>query len=117
MIKRLTFALCLFSAPALAGSVTVTITNDAGAQVGTKSLAITNANFARLLAWAKTSYGQVPSGPADPVTGIVPMRDRTNAEAIDAWLTGFWQGTRDNIANTEKAAAIETAAKGVATIP
>lgn len=117
MIKRLAFALCLFATPAAAGNITITITNDAAAQVGTMSFPVTNANFVRLLAWAKTSYGQVPSGPADPITGIVPMRDRTNAEAISAWLTGFWQGTRDNIANSERAAAADTAAKAVAAIP
>lgn len=117
MIKRLAFALYLLATPVAAGTLTITITNDAGAQVGTQNFTVSNANFARLLAWAKTSYGQVPSGPADPVTGIVPMRDRTNAEAISAWLTGFWQGTRDNIVNTEKAAAASTAAGGVVTIP
>lgn len=117
MIKRLAFAFCLLATPAMAGNITVTITNDAAAQVGTMSFPVTNANFARLLTWAKTSYGQVPSGPADPVTGIVPMRDRTNAEAISAWLTGFWQGTRDNIANTEKAAAASAATAGVVAIP
>lgn len=116
-MKHLALALCLLATPASAGNVTITITNDAGAQVGTISHPVSNANFARLLAWAKTSYGQVPSGPADPVTGIVPMRDRTNAEAITAWLTGFWQGTRDNIANHERASAASAATAGVGAIP
>lgn len=116
-MKRLILALLLLSSPAYAGSITVTITNDAAAQVGTISFPVSNANFARLLAWAKTAYGQVPSGPADPVTGIVPMRDRTNAEAISAWLIGFWQGTRDNIANTERATAASAATTGVVAIP
>lgn len=117
MIKRLALVLCLFATPAFAGALSCTATNDAGATLGTASFAITTANLGRVAAMLKVRYGQVPSGPADPVTGIVPMRDRTNTEAIQASIGGYVQGLKDAVKQDEGAAAATTAVKAVADIP
>lgn len=101
---------------ARAGSIAITVTNDAGAVVGTKTYAITTAHIGRIVNVMKSRYGQVASGPADPMTGIVPMRDRTNAEALLAWIGGFMQGTIDAVAGDEKAAAADGATKAVVPI-
>lgn len=116
MIKHIAFTLCLLVTPVYAGSIAITVTNDAGAVVGTKTYAITTPHILRIVAVMKSRYGQVPSGPADPVTGIIPMRDRTNAEALLAWIGGFMQGTIDAVAGDEKAAAADGATKAVAPI-
>lgn len=117
MIKRFALALCLLATPAAAGSLSCTATNDAGAALSTASFPITTANLGRVAAMLKVRYGQVPSGPADPVTGIVPMRDRTNAEAYQASFAGYMQGLKDAVKADEGAAAADTAVKAVAAIP
>lgn len=109
-------AATVFISSAFAGSIAITVTNDAGAVVGTKTYTITTAHILRIANVMKSRYGQVPSGPADPVTGVVPMRDRTNAEALLAWIGGFMQGTIDAVAGDEKAAAADGATKAVAPI-
>ena len=101
--------LAMAAVPSVAGSIVITITNDAGATLGSRTYAVSTAHLLRLVAVMKARYGQVPSGPADPVTGIVPMRDRTNVEVVTAWLNGFIQGTIDAVWADEKAAASDTA--------
>lgn len=116
LVAVLVVANMLMLASARAGSIAITVTNDAGAVVGTKTYAITTAHILRIANVMKSRYGQVPSGPPDPVTGIIPMRDRTNTEALLAWIGGFMQGTIDAVAGDEKATAAEGATKAVAPI-
>lgn len=116
MIKRLALALCLLTTPAVAGSITITVTNDAAAVVGQKTYIISTASLARLIAVMKGRYGQVPSGPPDVVTGIAPMRDRTNGEALSAWFDGFMTGSVNAVTQDEGAAAANAASKAVVPI-
>lgn len=100
-MKYAVLFLLAFLSSAHAGSVTISV------QPGnlTKTFIVPDAHVARLLAVMKARYGQIASGPADPVTGIVPMRDRTNPEVFLAWVTGFMQGTIDAVTSDENSAA------------
>lgn len=88
--------------------------------VATASLSVTKtlsqADLDRFSAAYKLIYGQVPAGPADPVTGIVPMRDMTNTEVFNAWCAGIYQGTVNNIKSQEQTTAAQTASTAVQTI-
>lgn len=94
---------------------TMTFTVVAGATF-TKTFTVTAAQAARLLAEYGKLYGQVPSGPPDPQTGIVPMRDRTTAEIADALFVGLMNGILANVRNSEQATASKTAVDAVAPI-
>lgn len=47
------------------------------------SVTIPDGQMSRVQAACRAHFGQVPSGPPDPVTGVVPMRDMTNAEIVE----------------------------------
>ncbi len=60
-----------------------------------RRMTLADAQLAKVLAPYKISYGQVPSGPADPVTGVVPMRDMTDDEVTIKIFDGLLQGLLD----------------------
>lgn len=74
----------------------------------TKTQTLTDAEVTRIVAWAKSAYGQICEPP--------PCRDRTNAEAFDAVATGIFRGIRDNVLNYERELARKPAGDAVAPI-
>ncbi len=74
----------------------------------TASKTISGADALRLLAAYRTLYGQVPSGPADPVTHIVPMRDMTDQECFDKFAAGMLAGIVDNVKKAEQQVQVIT---------
>lgn len=85
---------------AFAGSLTFSATP--GGMTKTQNL--TDAEVQRVVAWAKSAYGQI----CDPT-----CRDRTNAEAFDAVATGIFRGIRDNVLNYERELAKKPAGDSV----
>lgn len=55
-----------------------------------------DAAVARIITAYKAVSPQVPSGPADPVTGIIPSRVMTDAEVVDAMFDGLMTGVINN---------------------
>lgn len=95
---------------------TITIQIIAGAQNFTHTKTVSATHLVRMLAAYRTILGQIPAGSADPVTGIVPMRDMTDAETAAAWATGLFNGTKANVLRAEQASAAQTASTSVAEI-
>ncbi len=101
MTKYLALALSLLVSPASAGSITVTVVNDAGATVGSKSFTVSTAHLLRLVAAMKTHFGQA---------------DLTNQEAINAWLNEAMANAVTTTRTVESAAAASTAIAAVTPI-
>jgi hypothetical protein len=111
----------LLSTEAKAGTITITVRNDANAIIGQpETFTISNANLARLQAWLQSAYPvQVPAvvdGQGN-VTTPATTRAPTTAEAIHSWAIGVWRGTIANVQNSERSNAASAASAGVATIP
>lgn len=109
VIPSMLAALSLVS-PSFAGGIRLTVTAGGTAQYNLTST-VPDADLGRLVAYAKSVYGQVVQTPAvtNPDGSVTPavMRDRTNAEAIDAWWRGVLAGTKANVENFEKVLGVQ----------
>lgn len=107
MLRIIALVALFAAAPAWAGSLTFS-----AAPGGlTKTQTLTDAEIARVVAWAKATYGQICTVATPPV-----CRDRTNAEAFDAVATGIFRGIRDNVLRYEQELARKPAGDAVAPI-
>lgn len=70
----------------------------------TQSVALSDADTVRLLAWAKSAYA----------TDAIPSP--TNIQAFKAMAQGVFSGIKANVQSFEQAAATQTAAQGVTPI-
>lgn len=101
-MKKLLLLLMLVPNLAWAGTITLTIQTAGG--TFTNAFVISDANIARFLAaYKSTSCGPIPSGLADPITGVVPTRARTNTEVAACWASAIIAGTIANVQATERA--------------
>lgn len=105
----------LLATHARAGSITITVVNDAGATVATRVATISTADINRVANAMKTRYGQIDTGTKDG-QGQPIMRVRTNAEAFAALISGFLQGMIDATKQEETNAATVPAASAIAPI-
>jgi len=89
-----------------------------GIQIGsfTASKTVSAGDLTRVLNAYKTIYGQVPSGPPDPVTNITPMRDMTDQETFNKFSSGLLQGMINAVKQTEQQVAAQAAVTVVTSI-
>lgn len=86
---------------------TITITVDTGAGTVSRVKTIAGPALTRLIAAFRSSFGQVPTGaPVDPVTGILPMRDRTDPEVLQAWADHLMEYSRNVTLSQERNTAL-----------
>ncbi len=95
---------------------TITMQINTGQGTVTRNRTVSGAHLVRMLTAYKGLLGQVPSGPADPETGIVPMRDMTDEECILAWADGLMAGTKANVLRWERDQAAVTASNAITEI-
>jgi hypothetical protein len=69
------------------------------------SITVPDAQMARVQAACRASFGQVPDGTADPVTGLPNLRDLTNQEIIERLRQSVITQIKTMVSNTERAAA------------
>lgn len=98
------------------GSITFQISSTAPAITANKTFSVPDAHIARLAVAMKTNYGQVVDASVVPQTVPPTMRDRTNAEALSAMLSGVMQGWVNAVQQVEQQTAASTAVAGVAPI-
>jgi hypothetical protein len=77
---------------------------------------INDTAMSAVLAAYKSAYGQIPSGPPDSQTGIVPMRDMTDDEVTDKLFDGLIQGLADQANADVKIKAAKTATDAITPI-
>lgn len=93
--------LCAFAlSPAYADATITFALTGAGAANTSRTLIVSDADGARILAWAKDAYG----------SGL------TNKEAVEAAFDGMLAGLRANVKNLEGGKAAKTASDGITTI-
>lgn len=93
----------LVAVPALAGSITISITS--APITGSKTYTITDADSTKFIAWCKTVY-------VSPVDGS----QLTSAQCLAAWADGLMAGTVNNVTGANRAAAASTASSSVSPI-
>jgi hypothetical protein len=99
----------LLSTEAKAGTITITVRNDANAIVGqAESFTISNANLARLQSWLQSAYPVTVPAVVDAqgnVTTPATTRVPTTSEMIHSWALGIWRGTIANVLSFERSNA------------
>ena len=118
-MKRLllTSALCAIALPAVAGSLTISITSTP--ITGSKSFTISDADATKFMAWAQSAYPTRPNPAYDPlcVSACAPATLPNNAaQALGAWADGVAAGTTANVQNYHQGLAVDTAKAGVGPI-
>ena len=109
-------AAILASLPALAGSITISVTTPA--VTGSKTYTISDADAAKLLSYVKDAYPTRANPACNPTCpeGQNPTLPNSNAQSLAAWADGIIEGTRGNVVNFLKEQAGKTARDAVAPV-
>lgn len=111
--------LAIFASSASAGSVQITVTAGGGLSY-TLTSTIPDANLNQLVAFSRSTYGQVVVTPAvvDANGNTTPavMRNMTAGEAVAAWWMGILRQTGVNLSNIARESAARTARDAIAPV-
>lgn len=92
---------------------TITIQINTGQGTVGRTKTISGPHLVRFLSAYRGLLGQIPAGPANPDTGVVPMRDMTDEETILTWADGLLAGSKANVLRYEQTVAAQAASSGV----
>jgi len=107
----------LVSQSVYAGSLALVLTS--GQMNGTVTANVTDADAARLIAFAQAVYPTRANPAYDPTCNPTPgpcapsTLNNTAAQSVQAWAQGFFAGTVANVVNYEKTKAATNAAGAI----